>query len=71
MEFNRSKDQFGQFVQLFSDVEIQDLKVSLRLKIITYIYIIYTLQNTKYIQPKKIQFKPQIIGILGEIDSFY
>ena len=38
--------QFGQLVQLFSDVEIQDLKVSLGLKILyvqyIMIYYIYT-----------------------------
>ena len=45
----------------FSDVEIQDLKVSLGLKIL---HIHYN------IQPKK-QFKLQIIGILEEIDPFY
>ena len=38
--------QFGKLVQLFSDVEIQDLKVSLGLKIL---YIHY---NILYIQPK-------------------
>ena len=54
--------QFRQLVQLFSDVKIQDLKVSLGLKIL---YI-----HTTYIQPKQ-QFKFQIIGILEEIDSYY
>ena len=63
--------QFGQLVQLvqlFSNVKIQDLKVSLGLKIlyihynILYIYYIY-------IQPKK-QLKVQYIGIFEEIDSF-
>ena len=48
--------QFGKLVQLFSDVEIQDLKVSLGLKILYMIYI----------QPKK-QFIDQIIDILEEI----
>ena len=41
--------QFRQLVQLFADVEIQDLKVSLRLKVITYIHYkilnIYNLKN--------------------------
>ena len=46
----------------FSEVEIQDLKVSLELKIL---YILY-----KYMQPKK-QLKVQNIGIFQEIDSFY
>ena len=32
--------QFGQLVQLFSDVEIQDLKVSAGLKILCILYII-------------------------------
>ena len=36
---------FGQLVQLFSDVKIQDLKVSLGLK------ILYIHRNTLYIQP--------------------
>ena len=53
--------QFGQLVQLFFDVEIQDLKVSLGLK------ILYTLYNT----PTKKQLKVQIIGILEQIDSLY
>ena len=54
--------QFGQLVQLFSDVEIQDLKVSLGLKI---------LYNIQYLCNLKKQFKVQIIGILEETDSFY
>ena len=45
-------------MKFFSDVEIQDLKVSLGLKILYMIYI----------QPKK-QFKDQIIDILEEIPS--
>ena len=32
--------QFGQLVQLFSDVKIQDLKVSLELKILCILYYI-------------------------------
>ena len=51
--------QFGQLVQLFFDVEIQDLKVSLGLK------ILYILCNTR----TKKQLKVQII--LEQIDSFY
>ena len=43
--------QFGQHVQLFSDVEIQDLQVSLGLEIL-YILYIYNLK----------QFKVKIIG---------
>ena len=43
--------QFGQLVQLFSDVEIEDLKVSWGLKIL---YIHY---NILYIYNLKIQFK--------------
>ena len=34
--------QFGQIVQLFSDVEIQDLKVSLGLKMLCIHYDLYT-----------------------------
>ena len=41
--------QFGQLVQLFSDVEIQDLKFNLGLKILYIHYII---------QPKKQQTVP-------------
>ena len=52
--------QFGQLVQLFSDVEIQDLKVTLELRIL---YILYK----KYIYNSN---RPQIVGILEEIDSF-
>ena len=55
---------FGQLVQLFSDVEIQDLKVSLGLKMLCILYIILYI----YIQPK-INLKVQIIGILEEINS--
>ena len=42
--------QFGQLVQLFFNVEIQDLKVSLGLKILYILYILYML----YIQPKTV-----------------
>ena len=45
-----------------SEVKIQDLKVSLELKIL---YILYDI-----LQPKK-QLKAQYIGISEEIDSFY
>ena len=45
-----------------SDIEIQDLIVSLGLKILYVLYIIY-------VQPKT-KFKVQIISILEEIDSF-
>ena len=55
---------FGQLVQLFSDVEIQDSKVSLGLKILCVLYIILHIYN-----PKE-QITVQIIGILGEIDFF-
>ena len=48
----------------FSDVEIQDLKVNLGLKILFILYLLYML----YIQPKT-QFKVQIISILEEVDS--
>ena len=54
--------QFGQLVQLFSAVEIHDLKVS-KVKIVKILYTIY-------IEPKN-KFKVQILGILKEIDSFY
>ena len=57
--------QFGQLVELFSDVEIQDLKVNLGLKILCIHY------NILYIYNLKKHFKVQIIGILEEIDSFY
>ena len=56
--------QFGQLVQLFSDVKIQDREISLELKY--YIYDIYIL----YIPPK-VTVQVQIIGILVEVDSFY
>ena len=59
--------QFGQLVQLFSDIEIQDLKVNLELKIL---YILYNILYISYMQPKK-QLKVQYIGIFEEIDSFY
>ena len=54
------------FYNFFSDVEIQDLKVNLGLKILFILYLLYML----YIQPKT-QFKVQIIGILEEIYSIY
>ena len=54
-------------MQLFPDVEIQDLKVSLGLKIL---YILYNILYIYITQPKK-QFKVQIIGILDERNSFY
>ena len=57
--------QFGQLGPLFSDVKIQDLKVSLELK-----NTIYTIWYTVYMQPIK-QLKVQYIGIFEEIDSFY
>ena len=57
-----SSHQFGQLVQLFSAVEIHDLKVS-KVKIVKILYTIY-------IEPKN-KFKVQILGILKEIDSFY
>ena len=57
--------QFGQLGPLFSEVKIQDLKVSLELKILYIYYIIYCI----YMQPKK-QLKVQYIGIFEEIDSF-
>ena len=41
--------QFGQLVQLFSDVKIQDFKVSLELRILYVQYMIYTI----YVQPNK------------------
>ena len=50
--------QFGQLVQIFSDVEIQDSQVSLGLKILYMLYnIIYI-----YTQPKE-QLQVQIVGI--------
>ena len=55
---------FGQLVQLFSDVKIQDLKDILGLKILIVLYIILYIYNLKR------QFKVHIIGILEEIDSF-
>ena len=55
--------KFGQLLQRFADVEIQDLKVSLGLKILYIHYnIIYNLKK---------QLKIQYIGIFEEIDSFY
>ena len=54
----RDLDLFGQLVQLISQVKIQDLKVSLGLK------IVYILYNILYI------YNLKIIGILEEIDSF-
>ena len=57
--------KFWQLLQFFSDVEIQDLKVGLGLKIL---YILYKIQ---YIYNLKKQINVQIIGILKEIDSFY
>ena len=45
-----------------SDIEIQDLIVSLGLKILYVLYITYVYTKTK--------FKVPIIGILEEIDSF-
>ena len=58
--------KFGQLVTLFSDVKIQDLKVSLDLK------ILYILYNMLYIYNlNKKQLKIQIIGILEGVDSFY
>ena len=56
--------QFGQLLQCFADVEIQDLKVSLGLKILYMLYNILYKYNLK-------QFKAQIICLLEEIDSFY
>ena len=53
-----SSSQFENFVQLFSDVQIQDLKVSLGRKTLC---ILYTQK----------QFKVQIIGILEKKDSVY
>ena len=50
---------------LFSEVEIQDLKVSLELK------VLYILYNILYICNLKKQLKVQYIGIFEEIDSFY
>ena len=57
--------QFGQLGPLFSDVKIQDLKVSLELK------ILYILYDILYICNLKKQLKAQYIGIFEEIDSFY
>ena len=56
---NSPSPKFGQIVQIFTEVGIQELKVSFGLKIL----------YTKYIQPKQ-QCKVQIIGISEEIDSF-
>ena len=56
--------QFGQIVQLFSDVKIQDFKVSLELK------TLYILYNILYICNLKKQLKVRYIGIFEEIDSF-
>ena len=49
----------------FSEVKIQDLKVSLELKILDILY------NILYICNLKKQLKAQYIGIFEEIDSFY
>ena len=49
----------------FSEVKIQDLKVSLELR------ILYILYNILYICNLKKQLKVQYIGIFEEIDSFY
>ena len=57
--------QFEQLVQLFSNIEIQDLKVRLSLKIFHIQYDILYIYNLKKL------FKVQIIGILEEIDSFH
>ena len=57
--------QFGHLVQFFSNVKIQNLKVSLGLK------LLYIHDDILYIQPKKKQFKVQTIGILEEKDSYY
>ena len=51
-----SKIPPGHLVQLFSDVEIQDLNVSLGLKILYILYIILHIHNLNK------QFKVQIIG---------
>ena len=57
--------RFGQLDPLFSEVEIQDLKVSLELR------ILYILYDIRYICNLKKQLKVQYIGIFEEIDSFY
>ena len=57
--------QFGQLGPFFSEVKIQDLKVSLELK------ILYILYDILYICNLKKQLKVQYIGIFEEIDSFY
>ena len=54
---------FGQLVQLFSDVEIQDLEVRLK--------ILYILHNLLYIYNLMKQIKVQIVGALEDIDSSY
>ena len=57
---------FHNLYNFFSDVKIQDLKVSLDLK------ILYILYNMLYIYNlNKKQLKIQIIGILEGVDSFY
>ena len=53
--------QFGQLGPLFSEVKIQDLKVSLELKILYILYDILYICN----------LKKSYIGIFEEIDSFY
>ena len=52
--------QFGQLVQLFSDVEIQDLKVSLGLKVL-YILYLYNLKDSSKLK----------LLALEEVDSFF
>ena len=55
--------KFGQLVQLFSDVEIQDLEVRLK--------ILYILHNLLYTYNLMKQIKVQIVGALEDIDSSY
>ena len=50
--------KFGQLAQLFSDVKIRDLKVSLELK------ILYILYNMLYIQPKKVSLEIKLLPFL-------